>query len=81
MGGKVIVALPSLPNPFTDASEISITGEDRGRFSLANGLARHGEAVQRIRGSNGRVDEVWLGGTRCLPGAEFAADLEQRYSG
>ena len=81
MGEKVMVAVPSLPNPFTDASEISISNEDCGRFSLANGLARHGEEVRRIRGSNGEVDEVWLGGTRCLPEPEFAADLEQRYRG
>jgi CubicO group peptidase (beta-lactamase class C family) len=81
MRGKVMVAVPSLPNPFTDASEISISNEDCGRFSLANGLARHGEEVRRIRGSNGEVDEVWLGGTRYLPEPEFAADLEQRYRG
>jgi len=81
MGERVMVAVPSLPNPFTDASEISISNEDCGRFSLANGLARHGEEVRRIRGSNGEVDEVWLGGTRCLPEPEFAADLEQRYRG
>jgi CubicO group peptidase (beta-lactamase class C family) len=81
MGEKVMVAVPSLPNPFTDAGEISVSGEDRGRFSLANGFARHGEEVQRSRGRNGEVDQVWLGGTRFLPEAEFAAELEQRYSG
>jgi len=79
MGGKVMVAVPSLPNPFTDASEISISIKDSGRFSLANGFARHGEAVQRLRGSSGKIDEVWLGGTRFLPEPEFAAELEQRY--
>jgi hypothetical protein len=81
MGEKVMVAAPSLPNPFTDAGEISVSDEDRGRFSLANGFARHGEEVRRIRGHNGRVDQVWLGGTRFLPEAEFAAELEQRYGG
>jgi len=84
MGEKVMVAVPSLPNPFTDAGEISISGEvsgeDRARFSLANGFARHGEEVRRIRGHNGKVDQMWLGGTRFLPEAEFAAELEQRYS-
>jgi CubicO group peptidase (beta-lactamase class C family) len=81
MGRKVMIAAPSLLNPFTDASEISITGEDRGRVTLANGLARHGEEVRRIRGSNGEVAEVWIGDGRYLPEGEAAAELEQRYSG
>jgi D-alanyl-D-alanine carboxypeptidase len=81
MGKTVVIAVPSLPNPFTDASEISITGEDRGRVTLANGLARHGEEVRRIRASNGEVAEVWIGDARFLPEREAAAELEQRYGG
>jgi CubicO group peptidase (beta-lactamase class C family) len=81
MGGKAMVAAPSLPNPFTDASEISVTDADRGRISFAPGFARHGEEVRRIRGSNGEVAEVWLGGVRLLPEAKFAAELAQRYGG
>lgn len=79
MGRTVVIAVPSLPNPFTDASEISITGEDCGRVSLANGMARHGEEVRRIRGSNGEIAEVWIGDARFLPEREAAAELEQRY--
>jgi CubicO group peptidase (beta-lactamase class C family) len=81
MRGKVTVAVPSLPNPFTDATEISLTGVDRGRISLAAGPARHGEDVRRVRGGNGTIREVWLGGVRYLPEAELAAELEQRYGG
>jgi CubicO group peptidase (beta-lactamase class C family) len=81
MGGKVIAAAPSLPNPFTDASEISVSGKDCGRLSLASGLARHGEDVLRIRGRDGEVEEVRLGGMRLLPEAAIAAELEQRYRG
>jgi CubicO group peptidase (beta-lactamase class C family) len=79
MGDKVIVAAPSLPNPLTDASEISVSGADCGRISLAAGLARHGEDVRRVRGRNGKVEELWLGGMRLLPEAVAAAELEQRY--
>jgi D-alanyl-D-alanine carboxypeptidase len=79
MGAKVMIAVPSLPNPLTDASEISVSGEDRGRVSLANGMARHGEDVRRVRAGNGMVDQVWLGSTRFLPEAAFAAELEQNY--
>jgi CubicO group peptidase (beta-lactamase class C family) len=81
MGKKVVIAVPSLPNPFMDASEISITGEDRGRVTLANGLARHGEEVRRIRQGNGEVAEVWIGDARFLPEDKAAAELEQRYRG
>jgi CubicO group peptidase (beta-lactamase class C family) len=79
IGGKVIAAVPSLPNPFTDASEISVSGKDCGRVSVASGLARHGEDVMRIRGGDGKVQEVRLGGMRLLLETEVAAELEQRY--
>jgi CubicO group peptidase (beta-lactamase class C family) len=79
MGGKVMVAAPSLPNPFADASEISISDEDCGLLSLATGFARHGEEVRRIRGRNGKVEQVWLGGMHSLREPEFVAELEQRY--
>jgi D-alanyl-D-alanine carboxypeptidase len=81
IGGKVVVGAPSLPNPFTDASEISVSGADRGRISLANGLARHGEDVRRVRGRDGKVDEVWMGGACFLREDAAAAELEQRYGG
>jgi hypothetical protein len=81
MGGKVIVGSPALPNPFTDASEISVSGPDRGRISLAAGSAHHGEEVRRTRGRDGKVDEVWLGGMRFLREADAAAEIAQHYSG
>jgi CubicO group peptidase (beta-lactamase class C family) len=79
MGNKVIVAAPALAKAFMDASEISVTDEDSGRFTLANGLARHGESVQRVRGPEGRVEEVRMGGTRLLPEDKAVAELEERY--
>jgi D-alanyl-D-alanine carboxypeptidase len=79
MGKKVMVASPTLPNPFTDATEISVSAPDRGRISLASGSAHHGEPVRRVRGRNGKVEELWLGGMRLLPEAVAAAELEQRY--
>ena len=81
MGGKVMIGIPSLPNPFADASEISTSCPDRGRVSLAAGFARHGEDVLRLRGGNGEVAELWLGGTRFLPEPQLVAELEERYGG
>jgi D-alanyl-D-alanine carboxypeptidase len=68
-----------LPNPFADASEIAVSGPDCGRIDLAAGFARYGEDVQRVRGSNGEVEEVWFGGMRIAREAVVAAELEQRY--
>jgi CubicO group peptidase (beta-lactamase class C family) len=81
MGRKVMIGVPSLPNPFTDASEISTSCQDRGRISLAAGFARHGEDVRRLRGGNGEVAELWLGDARFLPEPQLAAELEERYGG
>jgi len=79
MGAKVMIAVPSLPKPLTDASEISISSEDHGRVTLANGFARHGEEVRRIRGSNGEVAELWIGDARYLSEAAFVVELEEHY--
>jgi len=79
MGDKVIVAVPSLPNPFTEAGEISVSDKDTGHFTAAAGTARYGETVRRVRRPDGSISEVWFGGTRLLPEAEAAAKLESRY--
>lgn len=81
MGGKVVVAAPSLPNPFTDASEILVSGADHGRVTLAPGLGRHGENVLRVRGRDGRIEEVWMGGVCFLREDAAAAELVRRYGG
>jgi CubicO group peptidase (beta-lactamase class C family) len=81
MGSKVLVAAPDAGDPFQDASEIAVTGRDRGRIAVANGYAHHGEPVTRKRGRNGAVAEVWLTGTRFLPEASIVAELEKRRAG
>jgi CubicO group peptidase (beta-lactamase class C family) len=81
IGDTVMVAVPSLPNPFTEASEISVSDKDNGRFTAATGLARYGEDVRRVRRADGTVGEVWFGGTRLVPEAEAAAELKARYGG
>ncbi len=81
MGEKVMVAVPSLPNPFTEASEISVSDKDNGRFTAAAGTARYGETVRRVRRADGTVGEIWFGGTRLVSEAEAAAELKARYGG
>jgi len=79
MGDRVLVANPALLNPFADASELEITGANQGRIALAAAMANHGEPVRRVRGAEGEVEEVWLGGNRLLPEPRIAAELEERY--
>jgi class 3 adenylate cyclase len=62
MGGKVVVANPALQPPFTDASEIVVSGPDDGTIVLANGFGSHGETVKRTRDRDGHVCEL-AGGT------------------
>jgi hypothetical protein len=80
MGEKVLVANPAMANPFADASEITVIGRDRGKFSLASGYASHGEDVRLVRGRSGKVTELWFGGGQWLPEARLAAEMKGRYA-
>ncbi len=66
--GKVLVATPAFFNPFMDAGEIR-----GGRIVLAGGYANHGERARLGK------KELWLGGTRYLPEAVVAREMERRY--
>ena len=52
-----------------------------GTIRLAGGFANHGEGARLVRGGDGRVSEVWVGGTKLLPETAIAAELTERYGG
>ncbi len=79
MGDKVVAGMPGMINPFMDSSEITLTGRDTGRITLANGYASHGEIVRRVRNGRGKVAELWWSGSKMLPEAKVIAELEKRY--
>jgi len=81
VGDRVLAAMPALPNPFLDASEIVLSGRDRGRIVLATGFANHGEPVRRVRGRDGKASELWLAGTKMLGETTLAREIEARYGG
>lgn len=81
MRDHVAVAIPAFLNPFMDASEITVTGRDRGLIRLAGGLASHGEGARLVRDRNGRVREVWLGGSKLLSEGRAKAELKRKYGG
>jgi CubicO group peptidase (beta-lactamase class C family) len=80
MGNLVIAAIPQAFNPFLDATEITVTGRDTGRISLAAGYASHGEAVRRTRNKAGRITDIWLAGSKLTPEKAVAAEIERRYA-
>jgi CubicO group peptidase (beta-lactamase class C family) len=79
MGRRVIIGAPALLNPFLDASQLTVSGKDYGIIHLAPGFGHHGEEVKRARGDDGNVSELWLGGSKYLQEAEFAAEIKERY--
>lgn len=79
MGERVIVGAPRMGKPFQDTSEIEVTGEDVGKIVAAGGYESYGETVRLVRGAEGTVAEVWLGGTKLLPEAAVAAEAAARY--
>ncbi len=81
LSDHVLAAGPGQINPFTGASEIEVTGRDKGRIRQAGGFASHGETARLVRGRNGKVSAVWLGGTQFLPEARAKAEMKRRYEG
>jgi CubicO group peptidase (beta-lactamase class C family) len=80
MGDIVVAANPHFNNPFMDATEIELTGRDKGRIALANGYASHGEPVRRTRNKAGIVTDIWLAGANLKREKALAAEIERRYA-
>ena len=76
-----MVALPGQLDPFSGADEITVTTKDQGTISLADGYGSHGEDARLVRGRNGRLREVWLGGTRLVPESRLKAEMKRKYGG
>ena len=79
VGNLVLGANPHAGNPFLDATEVEVTGRDRGRIALAAGYGSHGEPVRRVRTKAGAVTELWWAASRLRPEALVAAELRRRY--
>jgi D-alanyl-D-alanine carboxypeptidase len=77
---KVLVANPALLNPLQDATQIEPGKRaDEGLMTLAGGFASHGEGARLERDARGRVQALWLGGTRLQSEARAAQELARRY--
>jgi D-alanyl-D-alanine carboxypeptidase len=80
-GNTVFVAVPALQNPLLNASELTVTGRDKGRIATASGFAYHGEPASLERDKKGAVEAVWLAGLKLIPEATLTAEMTERYGG
>jgi len=79
MGDKVLWVAPGFTNPIADAGEITVTGRNTGKLTLANGYGSYGEPVRCVRGKSGKIIEFWSSATKFLPAAKVAREMEARY--
>jgi D-alanyl-D-alanine carboxypeptidase len=77
---RVFVLNPAQANPALDAPEI-VPGKaaEEGRIARSGGFGSPGEAARLERDARGRVQAVWLGGTRLQSEARTSAELRRRY--
>ncbi len=78
-GDTVFLANPGMANPLLKVGELTVTGPDEARISQAGAFASYGEPARLIRGGDGAVSEVMIGGSRLIPEAAMAAELTGRY--
>jgi D-alanyl-D-alanine carboxypeptidase len=76
---RVLVASPGETDPFAAAEEITVMGKDRGVISLAGGYSSHGEDARLVRGRDGYVREVWLGGQRWVSERRLKTEIKRKY--
>ncbi|HEY5072189.1 MAG TPA: serine hydrolase domain-containing protein [Caulobacteraceae bacterium] len=79
MGHKVLLASPGLLKPFLKAPELRVTGPDEARIEEAGAFHSHGEAVRRLRGTDGAVSALRIAAGRFVPETTLAAELLERY--
>jgi D-alanyl-D-alanine carboxypeptidase len=79
IGNKVLASAAVLNPPFSETSEITLTGRDSGKVVRASGFSSPGEVVRRLRGANGEVAEIWIGGGRFASEQDFALEITARY--
>lgn len=79
MGDKVLLASPDWPNPFLKVPELTITSRDEARIAQASSFQSFGEPARRVRGRDGKVREIRLGGGRLVAEDALAKELAARY--
>lgn len=77
---RVFALNPVLANPALDAPELVPSAvADDARIARSGGFGSPGETARLERDARGRLQAVWLGGTRLQSEARVAAELRRRY--
>ena len=79
VGDRVLVTQPAQLTPLLDAVELIDVGETTARIGKAHGFSSHGEGARLELDTDGRPGALWLGGSRLLPEAAMAAEVQQRF--
>jgi len=79
VGDRVLVTQPAQLSPLLDAVELIDVGETTARIGKAHGFSSHGEGARLELDAEGRPGALWLGGSRLLPEAAMAAEVQQRF--
>lgn len=77
---RVLVAAPSLIMPFTDATEITMTGAGAGKVTKAQAFGDLAEPCVLHRDGSGTVQAVQIGGKRLVSEADHKAEISGRYT-
>ncbi len=62
LGECVLVATPDTLTPLADATEITITSDEEGRMTGADGFGSFGESVRRVFANDDSPVRLWLAG-------------------
>ena len=77
---RIRIAQPALASPFHCATELTVTGRDNAKITLASGTTGSpGESARLVRNARGSIREVWIGGTRYVTERRLSNELRRRY--
>ncbi len=76
-GRKLVALLPDEAEPTAHAVELEVIDDDTLRIGRQSGTGSPGETIRYERDSSGQIEQVWIGGSRCLPENAFAEYMQR----
>ncbi|MCB8822124.1 serine hydrolase domain-containing protein [Microvirga rosea] len=80
LGKRVVTATPYSFWPFADGSEAEMSDCDNGLIVHGSGFNSIREPLRRVRDAEGRVCEVWVGGSRLVEEEALRDEMVSRYT-
>lgn len=79
VGDSVVIVAPTSFLPFLDGSEAEITESDGGLILKGSGFNPLRERLRRVRDAEGKIREIWIGGSRLVEEDVLRAEMIARY--